>query len=399
MKAIEKRDGGVRLEYAGLARGEDPSLEAAVAGRHRRARHVASELAALGCARVTSRPSCRYSLVAVYSAMPSTRSPSSLFALDLAKRSARVPGRRPQRVRRSGGGTASAERRGSADSTATRPSSEPTPRRSTALEFERIALRAHRARLGAARRGDVLRGIAAGRVPWANMYEFALTGTAHHRRRLPRRAALAGPALPRRLHHRLRAGPPRRRAPSTSTSTSSRCRRRCSRTGSSSTSSSPSLGTAFFALGAGLSVAAAAAGPARGPAGRRRCAFLRPCPDAERLENLAYRVERRRLRLLDLHPHRRRHLGRARLGPLLGLGHQGGLDLHHLGDLRRLHPRPRDPRLARLALGLAGDHRLLRRDVQLPSSTCSSRACTPTRACSRERPCRRTGSAGESARA
>ncbi|MGF4466434.1 hypothetical protein ACQF6K_27395, partial [Klebsiella pneumoniae] len=25
--------------------------------------------------------------------------------------------------------------------------------------------------------GDVLRGVAAARVPWANMYEFALTGT------------------------------------------------------------------------------------------------------------------------------------------------------------------------------------------------------------------------------
>jgi ABC-type transport system involved in cytochrome c biogenesis permease subunit len=25
--------------------------------------------------------------------------------------------------------------------------------------------------------GDVLRGVASGRVPWSNMYEFALTGT------------------------------------------------------------------------------------------------------------------------------------------------------------------------------------------------------------------------------
>ena len=35
----------------------------------------------------------------------------------------------------------------------------------------------------------VLRGLAAGRVPWANMFEFSLTGDADHRRRLPRRAA------------------------------------------------------------------------------------------------------------------------------------------------------------------------------------------------------------------
>ena len=43
--------------------------------------------------------------------------------------------------------------------------------------------------LGAAPRPRiVLRGIAAGRVPWANMYEFAMTGTARHGRRLPDRA-------------------------------------------------------------------------------------------------------------------------------------------------------------------------------------------------------------------
>jgi cytochrome c biogenesis protein len=32
VKAIEQEDGRLRLEYAGLARGEDPGLEAAVAG-------------------------------------------------------------------------------------------------------------------------------------------------------------------------------------------------------------------------------------------------------------------------------------------------------------------------------------------------------------------------------
>ena len=31
MKAIEESDGSLRLEYAGLARGEDPSLDEAVA--------------------------------------------------------------------------------------------------------------------------------------------------------------------------------------------------------------------------------------------------------------------------------------------------------------------------------------------------------------------------------
>jgi cytochrome c biogenesis protein len=31
VKAIEESDGSLRLEYAGLARGEDPALESAVA--------------------------------------------------------------------------------------------------------------------------------------------------------------------------------------------------------------------------------------------------------------------------------------------------------------------------------------------------------------------------------
>ena len=74
-------------------------------------------------------------------------------------------------------------------------------------------------------------------------------------------------------------------------------------------------------------------------------------PSAERLENLAYRVDRRRLRLLDLHPHRRLHLGRAGLGQLLGLGHQGGVDLHHLG---RSSPDTSTP--ARPAAGAAHAH-------------------------------------------
>ena len=43
--------------------------------------------------------------------------------------------------------------------------------------------------------------------------------------------------------------------------------------------------------------------------------------------------------------HRRRDLGRGRLGPLLGLGPQGDLGVHHLGRVRRLPARPRDRRL------------------------------------------------------
>ena len=58
-------------------------------------------------------------------------------------------------------------------------------------------------------------------------------------------------------------------------------------------------------------------------------------------------VQRDRLRLpgLDLRGHRRCDLGRVGVGPLLGLGPEGDLVVHHLGALRRLPARPRDGRL------------------------------------------------------
>ena len=56
------------------------------------------------------------------------------------------------------------------------------------------------------------------RVPWANMFEFTLTGTGDHRRRLPGRPDLARPAVPRCLRHRRRRPAARRSRPSTSTS-------------------------------------------------------------------------------------------------------------------------------------------------------------------------------------
>ena len=47
---------------------------------------------------------------------------------------------------------------------------------------------------------------------------------------------------------------------------------------------------------------------------------------------------------LDLRHHLRRDLGRVGLGPVLGLGPQGGLVVHLLGGLRRLPARPGDAR-------------------------------------------------------
>ena len=54
------------------------------------------------------------------------------------------------------------------------------------------------------------RGIAAGRVPWSNMYEFAHDGHPADRRRVPRGASALRPAVPRHLHHRARRAPARR---------------------------------------------------------------------------------------------------------------------------------------------------------------------------------------------
>ena len=130
-----------------------------------------------------------------------------------------------------------------------------------------------------------------------------------------------------------------------------------------------SLATALFALAFGLSVLQLM------QARRERKALAaddaiaasaaedRPGLPAHAAERRGARVARLPLRdprvhLLDLHAHRRVDLGERRVGPLLGLRHQGSLDLRHLGALRRLHPRARDPRLARLAVGVAVDHRL-----------------------------------------
>ena len=124
------------------------------------------------------------------------------------------------------------------------------------------------------------------------------------------------------------------------------------------------LATGFFAVGGGLSIVQLL--QARREAGKADGLQAPPLvPGLGGARDDRQPADHRRVRPLDLHPHRRRHLGRARLGPLLGLGHQRGLDLHHLGRLRRIRPRARDPWMARQPIGLARDHRLRRRDLQL----------------------------------
>lgn len=97
------------------------------------------------------------------------------YTIDLAQRS--VPASTPQREPALVGATATASpqtestQSGGTDSVRTPPAQRPRllwARIGTSLAV--LAFLFHLA-------GTILRGIAAGRVPWANMYEFALTGT------------------------------------------------------------------------------------------------------------------------------------------------------------------------------------------------------------------------------
>ena len=128
------------------------------------------------------------------------------------------------------------------------------------------------------------------RVPWANMYEFAITGT----------GVIVGvfllvriwqrPALPRRLHHRPRARCCSASRPSTSTSASCRCRPPLQSAWLVIHVFVAILGTGFFAVGAGLSIVQllqARREPARAERPRVPAHASRP---PTRLENLAYRV-------------------------------------------------------------------------------------------------------------
>ena len=90
-----------------------------------------------------------------------------------------------------------------------------------------------------------------------------------------------------------------------------------------------------------------------------------------------------RLPAVDVRGDVRRDLGAVRVGPLLGLGPQGGLGLHHLGRVRRLPACPGDCRLAGARRRRTWRCSATRRSCSTSSaSTCSGPACTRTPACS-----------------
>ena len=108
-----------------------------------------------------------YSLVMVYSALAVYVIAFVMFALDLGRRAASAPAR-VREAELVGAGTTSPAL------VEEPPSSEPkrTPR------FARVALALTVLALALHVAGTVLRGIAAERVPWANMFEFTLTASA-----------------------------------------------------------------------------------------------------------------------------------------------------------------------------------------------------------------------------
>jgi cytochrome c-type biogenesis protein CcsB len=219
-----------------------------------------------------------YSLVAIYSAMGIYTFAFVMFAIDLAKRSARVPAAVREesvgRLANASGATATLEK------TQTAP---PPPR----YKFERIAfalvMLAWLLHVG----GVILRGVAQGFVPWANMFEFSLTSSAivvgvfivlQRWQDLKFLGVyVTGFALITLGVGTVNFYVPVKPLPDALNSYWLVIHVFVA-----------SLGTAFFAIGAGLSIAQLL--QARREAGKRSLGMLKTLPDAVKLENLAYLV-------------------------------------------------------------------------------------------------------------
>ncbi|NRD25242.1 c-type cytochrome biogenesis protein CcsB [Frigoribacterium sp. VKM Ac-2836] len=128
-----------------------------------------------------------YSLVAVYSAMAIYTISFVAFALDLAKRSGDAQQAAARAAKAEAVSTASVSRSASGGSTVVldRPSggsgapvASGAGSPAKASSFERVAIAMMLLGFVVHVASVVLRGLAAGRVPWANMFEFSLTGTA-----------------------------------------------------------------------------------------------------------------------------------------------------------------------------------------------------------------------------
>ena len=126
----------------------------------------------------TTETLATYSVVLTYSAMAVYVVAFIAFALDMAKRAGNVaaagqpaaaPSAQAKTVASVRGGTVVLER-------VDTPSGDGPSRSGT--RFERVGMAMTILALVLHVAADVLRGVAAGRVPWGNMFEFSLTGTA-----------------------------------------------------------------------------------------------------------------------------------------------------------------------------------------------------------------------------
>ena len=210
------------------------------------------------------------------------------------------------------------------------------------------------------------------RVPWGNMYEFTLAWSTLVGRppswwcslRRPAACATSGSSSPA-----LRAARARRSPATVALRRPARWSRRCNSYWLVIHVMAAIIATGAFLVGvvvAALYLVRDRLRPARSSRGHcpyRRSAARLPATDV--LDRLAYRHPRVRVPALDLRGHRRRDLGRERLGSLLGLGPQGDLGVHHLGRLRGLPARPRDRRLEGPRLRVDRARRLRLPDVQL----------------------------------
>jgi cytochrome c-type biogenesis protein CcsB len=219
-----------------------------------------------------------YSLVAIYSAMGIYTLAFVMFAIDLAKRSAGVPAT----VGQASGGQLANARGGTA--TLQKVEVDAAPPR---YKFERIAFALVVLGWVLHVAGVVLRGVAQGFVPWANMFEFSLTSSAivvgvfialQRWQNLKFLGVyVTGFALITLGVGTVNFYVPVKPLPPALDSYWLIIHVFVA-----------SLGTALFAIGAGLSIVQLL--QARREAGKKSLGLLRTLPDAVKLENLAYLV-------------------------------------------------------------------------------------------------------------
>ena len=125
-----------------------------------------------------------FSLLLVYSAMGLYAAALVAFALDLAGRSARAEARADHRAATAAVAATFETADASSGSNTTLVAAPPMAPATTAASKRAPRARSARAAMTLTTLGfllhlggDVLRGLSAGRVPWANMWEFSLTGT------------------------------------------------------------------------------------------------------------------------------------------------------------------------------------------------------------------------------